>query len=176
MKFRWDAALDRLPEDKKVHVAEIGVWSGKMSEKLLEGHPCLRLTQIDRWQEYTSFERIEEEYTRFSKKKQEAFNRAKHENFDRIRKYKKRVKLIEKCSIIAAKEIKNESLDMVFIDALHSFRGCRIDIMLYMDKVKKGGWIGGHDYHRIGVKRAVNLIFGDKVETDVDRTWWVGII
>ncbi len=174
-RFRWDAALDRLPQGKKIRVAEVGVWCGTMSEKLLEGNPYLRLIQIDRWKEYSIEEREHEDHTRFSMRKQEYFDKARVENLERTKKFRKRIRLIEKSSMVAAPHIKNKSLDMVFIDALHSFLGCRLDILRYLSKIKQGGWIGGHDFHRIGVCRAVYILFGNNIETDVDRTWWVRI-
>jgi 16S rRNA A1518/A1519 N6-dimethyltransferase RsmA/KsgA/DIM1 with predicted DNA glycosylase/AP lyase activity len=137
--YRWDAALSRLPENKKVRMAEVGVWTGRMSEQLLKRHKKLRLIQIDRWREYSETERKQEDFTRFSLRKQEYFDRAKLENLERTKIYKKRIRLIEKDSILAINYIKNHSLNMVFIDALHSYQGCSRDILLYLPKIKKGG-------------------------------------
>jgi hypothetical protein len=52
--------------------------------------------------------------------------------------------------------------DFVFIDAGHSYEAVRQDIELWADKVRPGGWLGGHDYHPKfpGVIRAVNEAFG----------------
>ena len=64
--------------------------------------------------------------------------------------------------------------DLVFIDALHSYEGCLADIKAWTPKVKKGGYICGHDYpRRPGVVQAVTEVFGDDVETDSDNTWFV---
>jgi hypothetical protein len=43
-----------------------------------------------------------------------------------------------------------------------------------LPKIKKGGFISGHDYPRYdGVVKAVNEIFGDLVKTDSDNCWYV---
>ena len=54
------------------------------------------------------------------------------------------------------------SLDFVYIDGLHTYEGVKNDIELYLPKVKKGGYIAGHDYgskHFPGVKDAVDEHF-----------------
>lgn len=47
-------------------------------------------------------------------------------------------------------------VDIVFIDADHSYNGCRNDILLYRSKVKSGGILSGHDIDFPGVNKAVN--------------------
>jgi predicted O-methyltransferase YrrM len=61
----------------------------------------------------------------------------------------------------ACKEIK-EQVDFVYIDGLHTYEQCKKDIENYLPLVRKGGYIGGHDYSNAwpGVKKAVNEMFG----------------
>ena len=47
-------------------------------------------------------------------------------------------------------------VDLVFIDADHSYNGCKGDILAYQSKVKNGGILSGHDIDYPGVNRAVN--------------------
>lgn len=65
-------------------------------------------------------------------------------------------------SVEAAKEIKDT--DMVFIDADHSYEGCKKDIEAWRGKTRK--LICGHDYNNTwpGVMRAVNEAFPDGVK------------
>jgi len=166
---RWDAALKRLPIND-VNMVEIGVWTGRMSEKLLKGHLKLNLIQIDRYLPYTNYERKNEGYTNFSFKKNDSFIKAKEKNKKRIKKYSKRVKLYIMDSLIAVKKIPDNFLDMVFIDGLK--QNCKSEIKAYLPKIKKGGWIGGHDYpDRLMVKKAVEEMF-QNFEIDCDKTWW----
>ena len=60
----------------------------------------------------------------------------------------------------------NEYFDMIYLDGDHSYEGVRKDLEQAILKVKKGGWIMGHDYEMnmakaktrwsFGVSRAVN--------------------
>lgn len=76
-----------------------------------------------------------------------------------------------------AKEFEDGSIDFVFIDADHSYKSVKKDILAWLPKVKKGGIIAGHDYEHEtydeqyinedghgdrhhGVIKAVNEIFG----------------
>lgn len=176
IKYRWEALLKRLPKTKlkRIKIIEVGVWTGTMSTKLLEGNKKIRLIQVDRWKAYNKVEKKHEGKTAFSCKRQETFDKAKLKNIKRMTKFGKRVKIIEADSLIAAKCIKNKCADIVFLDAAHNYYGCKADIQAYVKKVKAGGWIGGHDYpNRKGVKKSVDEMFGEHVETDIDKTWWV---
>ena len=69
-----------------------------------------------------------------------------------------RIVWIKKPSVEAAKEIDDESIDLVFIDANHKYRSVKTDIIAWQPKVKAGGILCGHDYcpAETGVYRAVN--------------------
>ena len=89
------------------------------------------------------------------------------------------VKAIRLPSIEASKQFKDESLDVVFIDASHEYKDVLDDIKHWYPKIKKGGIISGHDYvagHKVseaGVIRAVNEFFlGKHLEIgQANRTW-----
>ena len=49
-------------------------------------------------------------------------------------------------------------VDLVFIDADHSYNGCLRDIIEYTPKVNKGGILSGHDIDFPGVNKAVNQL------------------
>jgi hypothetical protein len=71
------------------------------------------------------------------------------------------VKWIEKASLDAAREIKDNSLDFVYIDGEHSYVYVMLDIIVWNRKVKPGGIVSGHDYHfvktnKFKVEDAVN--------------------
>ena len=60
----------------------------------------------------------------------------------------------------------DETFDMIYIDADHSYEGCKRDLSECYKKVKKGGYIMGHDYemnmkkatktYSFGVRRAID--------------------
>jgi predicted O-methyltransferase YrrM len=72
-------------------------------------------------------------------------------------------------------------LDFVFIDADHSYEGCKADIEAWFPKVKPGGLLSGHDYDNpdfpeFGVKRAVDEFaarHGHSVELGDNLTWFI---
>ena len=65
---------------------------------------------------------------------------------------------IEKTSIEASQLFDDNSLAGVFIDANHTYEEVKKDLGAWYPKIKKGGWITGHDYIN-GVKKAVDDFF-----------------
>jgi predicted O-methyltransferase YrrM len=93
-----------------------------------------------------------------------------------------KIHFISTGSIAAAKTMPNE-LDMVFIDAEHSYEACKADIIAWWPKVRTGGILCGHDYVTnqpgYGVIQAVDEIFpqvnleSDVLEDGALKVWWV---
>lgn len=54
---------------------------------------------------------------------------------------------IQKPSIVAARDFADNTIDLVYIDSWHHYSVVVADIMTWLPKVRKGGWIAGHDYH-----------------------------
>lgn len=67
-------------------------------------------------------------------------------------------KLIQKTSMDALTLFPKRSLDFVYIDANHKFGYVAMDLMKWVDKVKKGGVIAGHDYYSIRADRRVRQV------------------
>lgn len=83
---------------------------------------------------------------------------------------------IEKCkcaSLEAAGKFANGSLDLVYIDAMHTYDAVKADIEAWLPKIRKGGVISGHDYSDAwnGVVRAVNEKFGKPDQLFRDFSW-----
>ena len=69
----------------------------------------------------------------------------------------------------AADNFNNKDVDVIFIDAGHSYEAVKKDIEAWLPKMKPNGIIAGHDYNSwAGVKKAVDEKFGTphKVEND----------
>ena len=64
--------------------------------------------------------------------------------------------------------------DFVYIDANHTYENVKIDIELYLPKLKKGGIIAGHDYHEVwpGVMKAVDETVGQPDNILWDTSWF----
>ena len=54
----------------------------------------------------------------------------------------------------------DNSLDFVYIDANHTYEDIKIDINLWLPKIKKGGWLCGHDFSFEGIAVAIFELFG----------------
>lgn len=75
----------------------------------------------------------------------------------------------------AAQLYENRSLDFVFIDANHAYAPVFYDIKAWLPKVKKGGYLAGHDFtSHPGVKKAVNALL-PRAELVSERCWMVKV-
>jgi len=72
--------------------------------------------------------------------------------------------LIRNDSSKSAALFKDRSLFLAFIDADHAYESVRRDILAWLPKVSRGGYLAGHDYEHAhpGVMRAVDEIFGKR--------------
>jgi len=62
---------------------------------------------------------------------------------------------VEKDSSVAAESFEDNSIDIIFIDANHSYEGVKKDLQSWFSKVKIKGIIAGHDFWAEQVKSAV---------------------
>jgi predicted O-methyltransferase YrrM len=88
----------------------------------------------------------------------------------------KNIKTIVSTSTDALGQLKGNFYDFIYIDGLHTYDGVKTDIINYLPLVKTGGIIGGHDYtdqipHLVGVKKAVDEIFGHADKVFKDNSW-----
>jgi predicted O-methyltransferase YrrM len=71
------------------------------------------------------------------------------------KQYGDRLRAIQGHSHRVADQIADASQDLIFIDADHSYRGCRGDILAYRPKLTANGLLTGHDIDYPGVNQAV---------------------
>jgi hypothetical protein len=83
------------------------------------------------------------------------------------------LKILKGSSVDMAKTFNGNKVDMVYIDAGHTYEEVKSDIETWLPKCNK--FIVGHDYQEDfpGVKQAVDEIFGE-VNT-IDTIWWVDL-
>ena len=96
-------------------------------------------------------------------------------DFDNRMKEFKNFKKLKTISIEASKFFENNSLDFVYIDAIHTYDSVKEDITLWLPKIKKGGCIGGHDYSKAwsGVVKAVHETLRKPDYVFEDCSWLV---
>lgn len=130
-------------------MAEVGVRDGRTTFFLLDQNPDLIIYAIDKI--ITGF------YSHEVKKK-----------------YSERLIPIEALSTDGANSIRDASLDLVFIDADHSYEWVKKDIAAYKPKIKKGGWLTGHDIDFPGVNRAVNEVI-QNYDVGTNNVWLTNV-
>ncbi len=160
--------------------AEIGVWRGENSAELLRYYPSLFLYMVDRYQQLT--EQEAKVHRRTGQLSQKEMDRVWQGALKLTEFADGRRKMLIMSSQEASNRIGDEDLDFVFIDASHDYDSVRADILAWDPKIKTGGIIGGHDYNgrgdrkgRFGVKKAVDEIYGDRVNVSPGLVWWVQI-
>jgi len=156
---------------------EVGVHRGQLSRTLFKLIPGLKLYMVDIWSDESY---PDNDDTAAAEKFRDLYRKKWRENMETARKNVagKNAVLIRADSITGAREFEDGSLDFVFIDADHSYEAVKADIATWMPKIRKGGLISGHDYEpkgKFGVKRAVDEIFGDRVITGGNNTWFVAV-
>lgn len=174
---RANAILKRL--EGSVTGVEVGVFTGALSTKLLT-KPDLKLYMVDSWVEAdpnSDYAKSTDFHGKLSQADQDRFytHSVAVTSFAADRR-----EVIRKDSVAASKDFADESLDFVFIDADHTYEGCKADIVAWLPKVKPDGWICGHDfrnpnYPAWGVEQAVAELcveHGFKLETDDHYTWF----
>jgi len=178
--MRWDAILKRLPKNKKLKGAEIGVLNGNTAGRLLRARPLLTHIMVDPWcvpgKDSTYWKSADSNARKAQREHEAAYKRTL-----KVTKFAgKRGKIMRMTSAQAATQVKEQSLDFVFIDGDHSYEGTKLDIQLWLSKVKPGGWIGGHDYKHEkrpdlnGIDKAVEEFFTtEEIQIDSNHTWFV---
>jgi hypothetical protein len=157
--------LERLPKGSVC--AEIGVWKGDFSERILEVVEPTRLHLIDPWQAIPG-----EGYegARYGGKladgqaEMDALHDAVVERFARERRAGV-VEIHRLPSLEAAERFADGELDFVYIDGNHRYEFVKADLEAYTPKVRAGGFIAGDDYGvagwwEDGVTRAVDEFVG----------------
>lgn len=121
--------------------------TGITSEYLLIHFPQLTLLCVD---PYVSYENQEADRT------SGAMSRSEQEAHERLARFDSRVRVLKLVSASAALQVANDSLDFVFIDAIHSYQAVTEDVEAWFPKVRSGGVIAGHDVSWPGIREAVH--------------------
>jgi hypothetical protein len=149
--------------------AEIGVWKGDFSEKILEVVKPKKLHLIDPWLFMPKYRN--RWYGGLVAKNQKDMTSIYHDVRRRFKK-NKNVIIHRATSQDASSLFKNDYFDWIFLDGNHSYEYVKKDIELYLSKIKKGGFIAGDDYwwrirEGFPVKRAVDEMVRRKKLTKV---------
>ena len=137
---------------------EVGVWKGEFSDFILKRWKGKILYSVDPWKYFPG-----DEYEDDMNIQQKQFDIIYEQVNSLLGVYGNRSKRIRKTSVEASEDFKNETLDFVYLDGRHSYKGVKEDIELWFPKVRNGGLLCGHDYINevigntdFGVKKAVD--------------------
>lgn len=141
-----------LGKGKEMTIAEIGVFKGEFSKFLFGTLNPKELFLVDIFEGYMGSGDKNGENMQYTYLEYE---------YDNLTKYfqNENVKVLKGKSQDFLSGIEDEYLDLIYIDGDHDYSGVKLDLNLSYDKVKKGGFICGHDYvspRFEGVVRAVN--------------------
>jgi len=112
----------------KANMVEVGVYAGQSTH--IFSQYFKRVHAVDPWKNF-------EEYPENMRVVEKVFDRFKAPN---VIKHKK-------TSVEAAKDIKDKSMDFIYLDARHEMEYVLEDIDAWLPKLKDSGWIGGHDFY-----------------------------
>ena len=138
-------------------VVELGSFAGVSSE-LFALH-CEKLYCVDPWKPYWEINEINKIID--AEKKFDGMS----ENYNNIVKKKM-------SSNDASVHFENYSLDLVYIDSDHSSENVEKEIKLWYSKIKKDGYISGHDYGREDINQAIEETIGTPDHIFVDSSWF----
>ena len=137
--------------------AEIGVGKGNFSQEILATCEPKELYLIDCWEHQDTT--IYDDIANVSNLEHLVNYEAVKDKF----KYDFRVETIKEYSVRAADLFPDEYFDWIFIDANNSYSVIKDDLEAWLPKIKKGGFLCGHNYvlcdikgGRFGVVPAVN--------------------
>jgi len=137
----------------KLNMIEIGVWRGESTSLFALSGFFESIDTIDPW---------DNEY----------HDQLKNE-FDINTRHWDYIKHHTEYSYNCADKFHDKSYDLVYIDGAHDYKSAKQDIELFLPKVRKGCWIGGHDYmvSGFGVTKAVNELLGKPYHIFRDSSW-----
>lgn len=144
--------------------AEVGVWEGEHAASICAVNPQLHLLCVDGWAPYPGYA---------DHQTPEELASAYQKALERLRPY--RCSLMKMFSVEAATRVPDRSLDFVYFDANHTFEGLTADFDAWIPKVKVGGLIAGHDYHKFRPSRGIRVIEAVHAYTQAHaiRPWFV---
>lgn len=156
--------LHLIPKGSKI--AEIGVFAGEFSREILEVCEPSELTLVDLWSGRHGS----------GDKDGKNFLRLNLDGFDKLlaRALPGNVRVLKLPSLTYLTSLPKDSLDAVYIDAQHTYDAVSQELAFARTRVKKGGWILGHDYKALdgsydfsGVEKAV-VEFCDREDLNLD--------
>jgi FkbM family methyltransferase len=142
ISFRTD--LGRICEEEHFKVGiELGVQRGIFAEQTLkQWKSCEKYVLVDLWGNQNN-------YRDAANVGNEKHNKYMQEAMRRMKPFEDRGVDIQICRNYTQNCVHlftDESIDYIYVDARHDFKGVYEDLVMYWPKLKRGGIMAGHDY------------------------------
>ena len=160
---------------------EIGVARGVFSEHILRHWPGTRLISVDPWLEMPP-----EEYVDVCNTSQESMEENYGATRRRLASFGQRSEIWRLTGDQAVERVGPESLDFLYLDAMHSYEAVLSDLTVWYPRMRPGAIMAGHDYNDgafaqgiHGVRSAVDEFFAARgvtvahTHTDVPSISWI---
>lgn len=160
-RFHWLA--ERINKAKYSTGAEVGCATGNTTVHIFTNCPSLRSLYVaDNWSPMPNW------------KERNLPSGISHKRIfkDRITPFANNITILEGLSWEMAKNVPDNSLDFVFIDACHEYECVYQDILAWAPKLKAGGLLCGHDINIPGVLQAVEELIEGWLNTNTDNVWY----
>jgi predicted O-methyltransferase YrrM len=144
------------------NIVEIGTFEGASSE--LFALTCKSVITIDPYDIQPDRE------AKYKQESKDDLINAESTAKKRLKKYKN-ITMVKKMSLDALNDFEDESLDAVYVDGDHARDAVKEDIEAWLPKVKKGGYICGHDYTDKIVGEVINDCIGEPDDIFEDASW-----
>lgn len=132
-------------------IAELGVYEGVNFNLMINHNPEVAVG-VDMWIDDGVISRNDCACS------QERFNGMYNSVMESV-KDKPFVKIMRMYTVDAAKFFPDEYFDLIYIDADHTYEGCKADLEAWWPKMKKGGFFTGDDYTKYRAKHT-GVVFG----------------
>jgi len=148
---------------KDIVMVEIGCYSGDSTSIFASDNNIKMIHAIDPWQNgYDDSDGASK--SRPMELVEKMFDQKMAPHKDKLKKYKMP-------GDEAVDKFEDESLDLVYIDGNHQYEAVKNDIIKWLPKVKKTGYITGHDIKRDSVRKAVHEVLGIPHKKFIDTSW-----
>jgi hypothetical protein len=120
-------------------VAEIGVYAGKLSERLLNDCPGIEsYYMVDPWRHLDAWNKpANRKDSTFEEIYAKAMSRTEANAAKRV---------VLRGTLREVIDELPDGLDFAYLDGDHTLRGITIDLVSIFPKIREGGWIGGDDF------------------------------
>ena len=155
LAFSVATRLDRSFVNEEIRMLEVGSYMGESTKVFASTGVFDRVVAVDPHEGYEEFNEL------FGYD----WEIVKNEFYLNTKNFKC-IELIQDYSYNIINTIPNQEFHFIYIDADHSYESVKKDIIMMLEKVKDGGFIGGHDYTNEwpGVVSAIDEAFPEKTK------------